>query len=391
MGKTTLAHLAVSHFGASLGDKDQTNFESTAYSIEREAFQLKDQLLLLDDYLGTPEHRKILAFIARNAANNSGRGRLASDGTLRGDKPPRALVVTTGEDLPVGESLTARMLVLRMPEGQGLDLSKGAPINAAQAASRDGTYALAMAGFVNWLAPRYGELQATIEQRRNQYGHEVRDRVRHNRTPAIYGNLMVALEEWLAFATEIGAIDEGQSAALAERAKKAVLAAIMAQGEYLGSADPVERSATSFGRPSRAGTHMYAPLVTSRAPVCTWLGGTRRHFLYPDVSLSLAKRMADAVGDPLPFSRQTMNKRLHERGWLVATNLDKKRRSIAVRKTVGGETETVLHLKPGFLGRGRSKRLPFCQDCHSPGGSLGRLGNVSGVGPRGRRTWRWRT
>lgn len=138
LGKTMLAQLAVSHFGAGLGPRDQTNFESTAYSIEREAFQLKDQLLLLDDYLGTPEHRKILAFIARNAANNSGRGRLAGDGTLQGDKPPRALVVTTGEDLPVRESLTARMLVVRMPEGQGLDLSRGAPINDAQAASREG-------------------------------------------------------------------------------------------------------------------------------------------------------------------------------------------------------------------------------------------------------------
>ena len=111
------------------------------------------------------------------------------------------------------------MLVLRMPEGQGLDLSKGAPINAAQAASREGTYALAMAGFVNWLAPRYGELQATIEQRRNQYGHEVRDRVQHNRTPAIYGNLMVALEEWLGFATEIGAVDAVEPTAPAREGK----------------------------------------------------------------------------------------------------------------------------------------------------------------------------
>ena len=131
--------------------------------------------------------------------------------------------------------------MLRMPEGQGLDLSKGAPINAAQAASREGTYALAMAGFVNWLVPRYGEFQATIETRRNQYGYEVSDRVQHNRTPAIYGNLMLALEEWLDFATEIGAIDEERRTALAERAKMAVLAAIQAQGEYLGSADPVER------------------------------------------------------------------------------------------------------------------------------------------------------
>ena len=47
-----------------------------------------------------------------------------------------------------------------------------------------------------------------------------------------------------------------------------------------------------------------------------------------------------------------MNKRLYERGWLVGTNLDKKRRSIAVRKRVEGRTETVLHLKAEFLEQG---------------------------------------
>ena len=62
--------------------------------------------------------------------------------------------------------------------------------------------------------------------------------------------------------------------------------------------------------------------------------------------------MADAVGEPLPFSRQEMNKRLYERGWLVATNLDKNRKSIAVRKRVEGRTETVLHLKSAFLEQG---------------------------------------
>jgi hypothetical protein len=195
LGKTTLAHLAVSHFGAGLGSKDQTNFESTAYAIEREAFALKDQLLLLDDYLGTPEHRRILAFIARNAANNSGRGRLGRDGSLRGDKPPRALVITTGEDVPVGESLTARMLVIRVPDGAGLDLSPGAPINAAQVAAREGRYALAMAGFIRSLAPHYGEISSNLEPRRNQLGHQVRPIASHSRTPGIFGDLMIGLEE----------------------------------------------------------------------------------------------------------------------------------------------------------------------------------------------------
>jgi hypothetical protein len=345
LGKTTLAHLAVAHFGARLGDKDQTNFESTANAIEREAFQLKDQLLLLDDYLGTPEHRKVLAFIARNAANNSGRGRLAGDGTLRGDKLPRALVVTTGEDLPVGESLTARMLVVRVPEGQGLDLSRGAPINTAQAASREGTYALAMAGFVNWLAPSYGNLKATIEQRSNQYGHEVRDRVQHNRTPRIYGDLIIALEEWLTYATEIGAIDEERRTALDERARRAVLAAIQAQGEYLGSADPVERYRDLLREALASGhAHLRAPDEEPGPGVHLGWPSPEGTFLYPNVALDLAKHRAAAVGEPLTISGQAMNQRLRDRGWLVATNPDKKR-GIPVRK----RGRSVLYLKSEFL------------------------------------------
>jgi hypothetical protein len=348
LGKTTLAHLAVSHFGANLGSRDQTNFESTANSIEREAFALKDQFLLLDDYLGTPEHRKILAFIARNAANNSGRARLASDGTLRGDKPPRALVVTTGEDLPVGESLTARTLVISLPEGEGPDLFRGAPINTAQAAAREGTHALAMARFVNWLAPRYGELQATIEQRRNQHGYAVSDRVQHNRTPAIYGNLMIALEEWLAFAGEIEAIDAERRTALDARARRAVLAAIQDQGEYLGSADPVERYRALL-REALASRKAHLRDPDEEPGPGVHLGWTSPEgaFLYPAVSLDLAKHMAAAVGEPLTISGQAMNKRLLGRGWIVAANPDPKR-GIPVRK----RGQAVLHLKSEFLEEG---------------------------------------
>jgi hypothetical protein len=353
LGKTELARLAVSHFGAGLGPRDQTNFESTAYSIEREAFAIKDQLLLLDDYLGTPEHRRILAFIARSAANRSGRARLASDGTLRGDKPPRALVITTGEDVPVGESLTARMLIIRVPEGSGLDLSPGAPINAAQAAAREGRHALAMAGFINWLAPRYDEISSALEARRNRLGHQVRPIASHSRTPGIYGDLMIGLEKWMGFAREIGAIDEQQAAALEEKARMAVMAAIREQGEYLESADPVERYRDLLREAISSGKAHVRALGEEPGPGVHlgWLfaDGT---YLYPAVSLNLAKDMAQAVGDPLPFSGQAMNRRLLERGWLVSTNLEQKRKSIPVRKKVEGRTETVLHLKPEFLEDG---------------------------------------
>jgi hypothetical protein len=105
------------------------------------------------------------------------------------------------------------------------------------------------------------------------------------------------------------------------------------------------------------------------------------------VSLSLAKHMAETVGDPLPFSGQTMNKRLLERGWLVATNLDKNRKSIPVRRTIEGRTETVLHLKRAFLEKGRSGRLPSLPSLPTSG-RVGRHGSVSGISPERSEEWR---
>jgi hypothetical protein len=353
LGKTTLAELAVSHFGVGLGSRDKTSFESTPFSIEAEAFQLKNQVLLVDDYLGTPEHRKILAFIARVAANKSGRGRLGSDATLRGDKPPRALVITTGEDDPVGQSLTARMLLVRVPEGEGLDLSLGAPINAAQAAAHAGRHALAMAGFIRWLAPRYGEISSGLEARRNWLGHEVRELVAHSRTPGIYGDLMIALEQWMSFAREIGAVDEDQSAAFEERAGVAVMAAISDQAQYLESADPVDRYRDLLRKAIASGdAHVRTP--GEEAGPGVHLGWTLPDgtYLYPGRSLSLAQNMAQAVGDPLPFSGREINQLLLDEGLLVSTNLKKKRKSIPIRKRFEGKTQTVLHLRPAFLAEG---------------------------------------
>jgi hypothetical protein len=139
-GKTALSLLLLNLFGRGLREEDSISFESTENAIEAEAFLLKDQLHLLDDYLGTPEHKRTLARIGRTTANNTGRARMKPDGTLAGERPPRALVLTTGEDLPLGESLSTRILVLRVPENGGVDFSPDALINECQEAAKNGVY-----------------------------------------------------------------------------------------------------------------------------------------------------------------------------------------------------------------------------------------------------------
>ncbi len=60
------------------------------------------------------ELHKKAAVVFRNIANGSGRSRLRSDCTARPDRPSRALVVSTGEDLPKGESIQARLVTIRV-------------------------------------------------------------------------------------------------------------------------------------------------------------------------------------------------------------------------------------------------------------------------------------
>jgi hypothetical protein len=55
--------------------------------------------------------RQIVFFAQGNA---SGRQRMQADGTLRPVKPPRGLVLSTGEDTPRGQSLRSRLFVLEV-------------------------------------------------------------------------------------------------------------------------------------------------------------------------------------------------------------------------------------------------------------------------------------
>src|SRR3712207_6256827 len=89
--------------------------------------------------------------VLRAKGNASGRQRMRPDTTLRPEKPPRALILSTGEDVPRGQSLRARMLILELGLGE-LDWRK---LTRCQQDAANGFYAQAMSAFVRWLADRY--------------------------------------------------------------------------------------------------------------------------------------------------------------------------------------------------------------------------------------------
>src|SRR5215204_399708 len=111
----------------------------SAGRVEKEAYLLKDTALLLDEFLPwEPLHREVVDRVLRNAANQSGRGTLTRKETM----DPRALIVSTGEDFPSGESLEARILAVRIPEGGGPDVAPGSLLRECSKEAEQGTYAV---------------------------------------------------------------------------------------------------------------------------------------------------------------------------------------------------------------------------------------------------------
>ena len=129
---------------------------STANYSEALAFHAADTLLVIDDFKpggssGDIQRAHFQADrIFRGAGNRAGRGRMRSDGSLQLEKPPRAFIVSTGEEVPHGHSLRARLVVLELAPGD----VRWDHLTTCQQLASNGVFASTMAAFIQWLAPK---------------------------------------------------------------------------------------------------------------------------------------------------------------------------------------------------------------------------------------------
>jgi hypothetical protein len=165
-GKTELAALMQQHFGAEMTAKNlPANWSSTGNALEATAFAAKDALLVVDDFCPTGNHADIARYhkeadrLFRAQGNRSGRQRLRPDGRIKTAKPPRGLILSTGEDIPRGHSLRARLLVVEV----GAEDVNFERLTACQQNAAAGLYARAMAVYLKWLAPQFEAIKARLK------------------------------------------------------------------------------------------------------------------------------------------------------------------------------------------------------------------------------------
>ncbi|HEU5001543.1 MAG TPA: hypothetical protein VFW71_02030 [Actinomycetota bacterium] len=370
-GMSELASLIQRHFGAGFDARHLPgSWSSTANALELLAFTAKDMLVVIDDFApggqGTDVERahRDADRVLRAQGNRSGRLRMRADGTLRAAKPPRGLILSTGEDLPRGQSVRARVLACELSPSD-LDW---ATLTACQADAAAGRLAQALAGFVSWVAPQREALQADFRAWVPELRQAAAGSAAHRRTPDIVANLAVGWHYLLSWALSAGAINEDEWAAWWSRAWEAVGRAAGAQGYHQRGGEPAQRFLELLSRAVASGRAHLASPDGDRPDVDGGVWGWRRNshgdwepkgervgwlaeggnlYLDSDASYAAVQRLGQEVGDRISVTPQTLRKRLKERGVLAST--DTNRQVLTVRRVLEGQRREVLHLSSTML------------------------------------------
>ncbi len=365
--KTSLAAVCQQHFGPEMDAHHLPgNFFSTANALEEIAFAAKDALLVIDDFVPTGRTtdgalQQLAERVFRAAGNRQGRNRMGGGARLRSSRPPRALVLATGEDVPAGQSLRARLLIVEI---RGGDVDRTV-LEECQSGGQQGLLAAAMGAFVQWLAGQYEQLRrehkTRVDELRNRYRAAA-----HARLPGALAQLEGGFEVWLRFAFEMGAISAAEQFGLRQRGADAFDEVLAGQTPYHVSCDPalrliaLLRTAIASGGAyvtDRSGQTPESPAAWGWRPKRSgkswipqgvhvgWLAGSDL-FLKPDMSYQAAQQMAGR--ERLPVSEQALRHRLHGRGLLAS--VDAGRKMLQVRRTLEGRPRLVLHFKANLFG-----------------------------------------
>jgi hypothetical protein len=411
--KSEITSMAQAHYGADFNGKSLPgNWATTANSLEKQAFLTKDAIFTVDDFApsGTTAdvqrlHRDADRLI-RGQGNRAGRGRMRPDGTIRPEYFSRGIVVSSGEDIPHGQSLRSRALILEISRGE-VDLGR---LTALQRDAAQGRPAQAMAAYVQWLAPQIDMLKSQAPNRLRDLRADAREApFSHDRTPDIVASLSLGWESFLRFAQEHGAISDAERQALWDCGWTALMEAAEAQAGYLRSEEPAARFLALLGAAITSGQAHVADAHTGENPADAGSWGWRRQirvsgqqehdewrasgalvgwlegdnlYLDPETAYAAAQRLARDQGGSLSVQQQTLWKRMAEQGLLASREARRGSRN-KTRKTIGGKRPYVIHLLASTLSPISGPSGPIGpHPSNSAGSRADNLGHFSEVGEK---------
>ncbi|MEC4747458.1 PriCT-2 domain-containing protein [Methylomicrobium sp. Wu6] len=371
-GKSELTALMLAHFGEFSARDFPANWEDSPTDLEMKAHHAKDSLFVIDDFKpvgGKSGVEKLHAKadrILRGAGNQAGRGRRSATLEARPAYYPRGFIVSTGEDIPRGESLRARMVIAEVKKGD-IDF---AVITELQQAAANGLLQTAMRGFIQWLAPQIDTLSSHLKTTIADYRQRDNLQFSHRRGVDNFANLMIGLTLFADYALQNGAITPDQHHDLLKNGETHLSKLMDKQGEFLNDCDEVSRflnllrtafntgrahiSARDNGPPFSATAHYWGWKTIEDnfegkrlQPQGDRIGWLLDDYicLDPDAAFSTVQRLASDQHQPFEVTQRTLWRRLRDKGLLVVNQENAKNESRhTVKRSIAGKKQNVIQL-----------------------------------------------
>lgn len=345
--KSSLAAVALSHFGEFSALNLPANFKDTVNSLERKGFLLKDSLLVVDDFHPSAtrteamEMAKKAQAIFRGYGDRVGRGRLWADGTLRKSFPPRGMCLLTGEDLPdCGQSGAVRFMSVNIQKGD----IKTKVLSELQA----NTDLLAghMRNYIEWLSPHIGEIAGEAREEINK----LRDGfIKHGltgRIPDITAWLYYGLNVAAKYFVEAGAMSEADQDLLLQGGLDALMETAQEQARLTITEQPATKFIAALSEMLTVGNVHVKSLheTTDNMPGFIGWADEQYYYLLPEQIFSAVVQFYIKQNCNFPVTKATLWKHLKTAG-MIDTAMD----APTKLKKVNGKPVRVLWLKTDVL------------------------------------------
>lgn len=365
-GKSTLAHLALTHFGTGfVQGRDYhapIDWTSTVTAIEAAMFLAKDVPLVIDDF--APQFSSLAEaramhkkghHVVRSVGNRSARGRSRADLSQQNTRFPRGLVIMTAENPLVGQSIVGRMLYVGVEPGdilpmQGAENNGENKLTALQGKAQQGLLAQAMKLYLQYLTENWEriakEFPAMVDKAA-QFARQAGSL--QNRLPDAYAVLAAAQELAIRCFEDMQLISWKDADEMIQENNQALLSLIQNQAEQISAESPVRKFFTAIASLLVEGKVYLAPRTQDEEyqppihanPIGYYDPGPNQKVIYlrTETSLAQAKEFWRGLDENLDIMPDTLRRQLRQVDGLLAQVGE---RQVEASRSCGGIKQRVL-------------------------------------------------
>lgn len=315
--KSTTAGHVLSFFGAEFNHVRLTDsFSSTANALEKTLGITADVLCVIDEFVATTESGSTSMQakadrLIRAIGNRNSRGRMRSDLSTQISYVPKCLCVMTGERLPSGQSLLARLIIFPFDEAS-VDTKALFPLCTPE--SRTNRNAL-MADYIKWICEN-DSIANLISTSEAEIGSRVQLSGGHARIGPNISGLGIAGPIFLRYAKDRGLADAAECSTVLDRWIVGLKALEAEQKRFVMHEDPLSDFFARLGEILASGKAEISVMEVDKGVTRIGFENETEVCLFPDITMKVVVEMAPRTEMAFPYNHRTLARRMIEEGYI---------------------------------------------------------------------------